>query len=697
MKNYITKFILIELFLSIIIIDIHAQITQLPSPINVENASQKNPMVSPDGNYLVFVSDRSGDWNLFISKIAVDSWGSPKMVNSVKEYFSEGKIIEGPAFNYDASRIYFSYYPQDEKQQSDIYYVDKQAEKWSQPVKMPKAINSENYDGMPSISANNSYFYFVRAEENKDDDFEKEYDCKAVYLSKRNLKGSWNKAQKMANPINKKCESSPRILPDNNTLLLSSVRRVAGMDSLSYEEFPRGGFDMFVTNRFFKHIWWIPELMKLNSIDNDECGTVDIYQKYFFFSRTDKKGKSVIYYKHDMKKILGDMLAVKGNVTDFYSNTPVDAYIDVIDPNTRKTINRYSSNYDGKFYVLLNEGKEYILDFYKENYSHSFHNVDASYLESTTTKNIDVKIYDKVELLCNIYDKDIFEPLTVDIEVKKKTNQKKIQTDIKCINDGKYVVELPIGAKYEIRATKENYKSFSINLDLTDIVHFNKFERDIEMKQSKKTLELHVTDKETGKVMPVEIEIRNLDKQHTFVKKVRADENGNYTLELRKGDSYEININSQKGYSYYNNKIDASEDNRSGRMDIELTPLKQKTKLSLKNITFETNSTELDVTSHKELNRVVGLLKANKNIRVEISAHTDDVGSKQYNKELSGRRALSVINYLLKHGVTQNQMVSKGYGETKPLVPNNSSENRAKNRRVELEILDVKQENINDE
>ena len=118
--------------------------------------------------------------------------------------------------------------------------------------------------------------------------------------------------------------------------------------------------------------------------------------------------------------------------------------------------------------------------------------------------------------------------------------------------------------------------------------------------------------------------------------------------------------------------------------------MKKATKLELNDINFETNSADLNKSSYVELDRLVKLLIANPQIRIEVSAHTDDVGSKAYNLKLSGRRAESVKVYLFGKDIIADQIISKGYGENKPAyLPYNTDENRAKNRRVELEVIEI--------
>jgi len=107
----------------------------------------------------------------------------------------------------------------------------------------------------------------------------------------------------------------------------------------------------------------------------------------------------------------------------------------------------------------------------------------------------------------------------------------------------------------------------------------------------------------------------------------------------------------------------------------------------LNNIFFNSGEFTLDDKSKVELDRMVDFLKNNKQIGIEISGHTDDVGTDQVNLELSKKRAQSVMDYLQKSGIEASRLTSKGYGETKPVAKNDSEENRQKNRRIEWRVL----------
>ena len=111
--------------------------------------------------------------------------------------------------------------------------------------------------------------------------------------------------------------------------------------------------------------------------------------------------------------------------------------------------------------------------------------------------------------------------------------------------------------------------------------------------------------------------------------------------------------------------------------------------LQLRNIQFDHNSSVLTPSSYAELDKLVKLMQDNPSMQIELSAHTDDVGSEQYNMRLSQQRGESVRKYLIRKGVDAKRIIAKGYGKNKPLVPNDSDENRAINRRVEFTINEI--------
>ena len=101
-------------------------------------------------------------------------------------------------------------------------------------------------------------------------------------------------------------------------------------------------------------------------------------------------------------------------------------------------------------------------------------------------------------------------------------------------------------------------------------------------------------------------------------------------------------------------------------------------------IHFETNKDKIRPESYPVLDAVADVLGKNPKITLEVQGHTDNKGAAAYNKDLSNRRALSVMKYLITHGVTSARLTASGYGMERPLVDNSSTANRTLNRRVQF-------------
>lgn len=121
--------------------------------------------------------------------------------------------------------------------------------------------------------------------------------------------------------------------------------------------------------------------------------------------------------------------------------------------------------------------------------------------------------------------------------------------------------------------------------------------------------------------------------------------------------------------------------------DLYLVPIEIGQVVRLNNVFFDFDKWDLRPESFVELDRVVKLLNENPSIEIEMSAHTDSRGADDYNFKLSDNRARSVMEYIISKGIAANRIISQGYGETRPEVPNDTDENRQLNRRVEFKIL----------
>ena len=102
---------------------------------------------------------------------------------------------------------------------------------------------------------------------------------------------------------------------------------------------------------------------------------------------------------------------------------------------------------------------------------------------------------------------------------------------------------------------------------------------------------------------------------------------------------------------------------------------------------FEFNQFEVSESSYPVLDRVIRIMLNNPDLKMELAAHTDNMGAFEYNLTLSTRRAESIIKYLISKGVSEDRLVARGYGESRPIDTNHTEEGRRRNRRVEFLIL----------
>lgn len=103
---------------------------------------------------------------------------------------------------------------------------------------------------------------------------------------------------------------------------------------------------------------------------------------------------------------------------------------------------------------------------------------------------------------------------------------------------------------------------------------------------------------------------------------------------------------------------------------------------------FDTNSATLRPAGRQKLDEdVVPVLRANPDLRVRIDGHTDARGSDAYNQSLSERRARAVMDYLVSAGIPASRLEARGFGESRPIAPNDTAEHMQMNRRTEITVL----------
>lgn len=165
---------------------------------------------------------------------------------------------------------------------------------------------------------------------------------------------------------------------------------------------------------------------------------------------------------------------------------------------------------------------------------------------------------------------------------------------------------------------------------------------------------------------------------------------GSFKMVLPYNKNYSIRASADKYFAVSENlNLDSlvKEGYKNIHKDLYLVPIEIGQVFRLNNVFFDFDKYSLRPESFVELDRVVKFLKEYPNVEIEMSAHTDSKGSDDYNYTLSDNRAASVRTYILSKGISSTRIISKGYGETKPVATNETDEGRQENRRVEFTIL----------
>ncbi len=315
----------------------------------------------------------------------------------------------------------------------------------------------------------------------------------------------------------------------------------------------------------------------------------------------------------------------------------------------------------------------------------------------------------------------------VNIIVMELTTRK-IYADTLSDKNGKFHLQLPANKSYQIIASKKHF--FQLNDTISTIEHQNLEKQFVKIEMERKpgyvfdvTLaEAKLEGQEVvNSVQGARIEVfNNTTKQEELV--LKKYPHPNFKFNFENGNHYTIMIRRQ---GYFNKRIEAyiniegcilcfdglgivdpgvtdvlSNENNIGTFlaNIEMQPLEIDKTFTLNNIYYDYNKSDIRPDAAKELDRLVGVLKDNPGVIVELGSHTDARGKASYNLSLSQKRAQSAVDYLIASaGMAPGNLKSKGYGESR--LVNTCSDARfcsedlhQQNRRTELKVIGIKKE-----
>ncbi|MFW6019982.1 MAG: OmpA family protein [Bacteroidales bacterium] len=198
-----------------------------------------------------------------------------------------------------------------------------------------------------------------------------------------------------------------------------------------------------------------------------------------------------------------------------------------------------------------------------------------------------------------------------------------------------------------------------------------------------------VFDQNNNKKLRARFELIDLESEEVITNAYSDESTGEFLLSIPTDRNYALNVK-KEDYLFYSETFELKgvhTQTEPYEKDIPLKPIEVGETVVLNNIFFDYDEYELLPSSKVELNRLIGLLKNNPEMEIRIQGHTDSQGDEEYNEKLSENRAKSVYNYLVEHGISEERLSYKGFGESQPIADNDTKEGRAKNRRTEFEVI----------
>lgn len=197
-----------------------------------------------------------------------------------------------------------------------------------------------------------------------------------------------------------------------------------------------------------------------------------------------------------------------------------------------------------------------------------------------------------------------------------------------------------------------------------------------------------VSDSKTNLPLAAELSFIDIETGKIVNQSVSDSVSGNYLITLPLNRDYVVH-GVAEGHLFYSQYFSLKSLSASFPFfqNISLIPFEINEKIILENIFYEKDSFALQSKSMVELKKIVDFLNKNSSLKIEIGGHTDRTGNKDYNDELSTKRAKSVYEYLINQNIDKNRVSYKGYGFDVPLNQDSAEVEKSKNRRTELKIL----------
>lgn len=190
--------------------DLQKQLIEGLSGPNIEFA----PSISADGKTMVLQREgKRGSYQLYESKMDENGiWSEPSYISAINDFGRKTDFLAGPNMSYDGNLLYYTAFFEFQSESEDIFYSIRTGDQWSEPIEIGAPINTSDFEGFPSISADGKTIFFIRINTDNPADEETGEPCFKIMKSVKDGDGNWSEPEELGPPINLDCEHAPRIM-----------------------------------------------------------------------------------------------------------------------------------------------------------------------------------------------------------------------------------------------------------------------------------------------------------------------------------------------------------------------------------------------------------------------------------------------------------------------------------------------------
>lgn len=556
----------------------------------------------------------------------------------------------------------------------DVFESVQEGIEWSSP-KGIREINSKWYENHAAYSIDGKTLFFIS---NRTDSSGS--GAKDIYLADVSDNGKISNIRNAGSVLNTQYEEDGVFChPDGKTIYFSS----RGHNTM-------GGFDIFKTT-FENGIFSKPVNVgyPINSPEDDVFFVLskDGKRAYFSSYRDEGFGDKDIYVMNFLTDVEA-LSSLQFAIADTSAGMNLQATIEIKDLSTGQILVKRETE-NGETIANVPAGKSYQITVTSSKYLPYSEVIELPYDAGSQViqRKVELSRDFQTTLKGNVNDLTSSVPLPSEVEFLELGSLETVKFAV-TDKEGNYEVNLPPGRSYQIRVKSIGY---IMSLDTVNIGPEMKGQ-EISMNYGLKKLNRdlmsilkgRIYDAETGDTLSTQVTIT----EYGGIPVILYQKPGTYDCVVFNGAIYNITVNAE-GYLVHTAQVTIPEGLNKAEVvhNFPLIKAEKGAKIVLNNIFFDFNKSTLRPNSYKSLNTLLSTMKRYPNMAIEISGHTDNVGSMSFNQRLSDNRASVVRDFLIRNGIEPKRVGAFGRSYRQPIASNDTPQGRQLNRRTEIKIL----------